>query len=208
MNLFFKSYRIYLIFFLLITSESCFNWGLAQQSKLSLAPWIQEINLPSEYSEIPNETFFRDLEGTLFIGKENGLSILNGPRSSHFPMNGPVYVCGDDSDTLCYVARDDLGFLVKQEDYSFRIISRKHLIPTSRRSFTPSGIQNRSGVVFIYTDKGSFQFSRSEVKFLDKQSEQIDAKPLDSPPNREFLEIIGDRIGIPSDASLHASPDL
>ena len=200
MNLFFKSYRIYLIFFLLITSESCFNWGLAQQSKLNLAPWIQEINLPSEYSEIPNETFFRDLEGTLFIGKENGLSILNGPHSSHFPMNGPVYVCGDDSDTLCYVARNDLGFLVKQEDYSFRIISRKHLIPTSRRSFTPSGIQNRSGAVFIYTDKGSFQFSKSEVKFLDKQSEQIDAKPLDSPPNREFLEMIGDRIGIPYDA--------
>ena len=137
MNLFFKSYRVYLIFFLLITCESCINWALAQQSDLHLTPWIQEVNLPSQYSEIPNETFFRDRHGTLFIGKENGLIIINGPKISQFHMEGPVYVCGDDSDTLYYVSKNDLGFLVREEGGSFRTISRKHLIPASKRSFTP-----------------------------------------------------------------------
>ncbi len=142
MNLFFKSYRLYLIFFLLIACETCFNRGFAQQSELHLTPWIQEINLPSQYSEIPNETFFRDLEGTLFIGKENGLNIISGPSISHFPMNEPVYVCGGDSDTLYYVSENDLGFLLREKGGSFRTISRKHLLPASSRSFTPSGIQN------------------------------------------------------------------
>ncbi len=198
MNLFFKSYRLYLIFFLLIACETCFNRGFAQQSELHLTPWIQEINLPSQFSEIPNETFYRDQGGTLFIGKENGLIIIDGSIVNHFPMNGPVYVCGDGSDTLCYVSQNDLGLLLKQEGNTFRIISRKHLIPASRRSFTPSGVQNSSGSFFIYTDKGDFLFSKSEVKFLDKPGEQIDSPPS-SPPNREFFEMIGDNIGIPAE---------
>ncbi len=199
MNLFFKSYRIYLIFFLLITCESCFNRGFAQAEKLYLSPWIQEINLPSQYSEIPNETFFRDREGALYIGKENGLNILRGQNSWHFPMNGPVYVCEGDSDTLYYVSKNDLGFLLREASGSFRIISRKHLLPTSRRSFTPTGIQSISGVIFINSDKGSFRLTKSEIKFLEKQVEQIEAQPFDTQADKEFLEMIRDKIGIPAD---------
>jgi len=198
MNLFFKSYRVFLIFFLLITCESCINWGLAQQSDLHLTPWIQEINLPSQYSEIPNETFFRDSEGTLFIGKENGLIIISGPYISHFPMDGPIYICEDDSDTLYYVSKNDLGFLLREEGGSFRTISRKHLLPVSKRSFTPTGIQNRSGTILIYSNKGSIRFTKSEIKFLSKQDEQIVEKPSGAPPNKEFVEIIRDKIGIPA----------
>ncbi len=199
MNLFFKSYRNYLIFFLLITCVSCINCGFAQQNDLQMTPWIQEINIPSQYSEIPNETFFRNQQGTLFIGKNSGLSIINGREISHFHMDGPVYVTGDDSDTLYYVSENDLGFLVREEGRSFRTISRKHLLPASRRTFTPSGIQNRSGTIFIYTDIGRFRFSRSEIKFLDNQSEHIEQYPVDTLHNLEFIEMIGDKIGIPVD---------
>jgi adenylate cyclase len=199
MKLFFKSYRVFLIFFLLITCESCIKWGFAQQSDLRLTPWIQEINLPSQYSEIPNETFFRDLHGTLFIGKENGLNIINGRQISHFHMDGPVYVCGNDSDTLYYVSKNDLGFLIREASGSFSTISRKHLIPASKRTFTPLGIQNRSGRIFIYTGTGGFQFSKSEIKFLDKQSEQLEQFLPDTEDNMELIEMIGDKIGIPAD---------
>jgi adenylate cyclase len=199
MHLFFKSYRIYLIFFLLFTCESCFKWGFAQDHGLQLSPWIQEINLPSQYSEIPNETLFRDLEGTLFIGKENGLNIISGPSISHFPMNGPVYVCGGDSDTLYYVSENDLGFILREEGGSYRTISRKHLLPASRRSFTPSGIQNESGLVLIYTNNGTFRLTKSEMKLLDKKDERVEAIPPNELPDKEFLEMIGDKIGIPAD---------
>ena len=198
MNLFFKSYRVFLIFFLLITCESCINWGFAQQSDLHLTPWIQEINLPSQYSEIPNETFFRDTEGTLFIGKENGLIIINGADISHFPMDGPVYICEDDSDALYYVSKNDLGFLIREEGGAFQAISRKHLLPVSKRLFIPTSIQNRSGTIFICSDKGSIRFTKSEIKFLNMQDEQAVTKSDGVPTSKEFLEIIGNKIGIPA----------
>ena len=188
-----------MIFFLLLTCESCFNRGFAQDNSLHLIPWIQEINLPSQYSEIPNETFFRDKEGTLIIGKENGLVILRGQNNWHIPMRGPVYVCGDKSDTLYYVSQNDLGYLLRDAGGSYRTISRKHLLPASRRSFTPSGIQSKGGLVFIYTNIGTFRFTKSEIKLLDKQEEQAETLPPNALPDKEFLEMIGNKIGIPSE---------
>ena len=100
MNLFFKSYRICLIFFLLIAWEPGFNRGMAQERSFYLTPWIQEIKLPSQYNDIPNESFYLDDFGHLFIGKENGLSMVDGKSSIHLHMNGPVYVTGGGLDTL------------------------------------------------------------------------------------------------------------
>jgi adenylate cyclase len=199
MNLFFKSYRIYLIFFLLITCESGMKWGFAQQSDLHLTPWIQEINLPPQYSEIPNETFYRDRQGTLFIGKNSGLSIINGRQIFHFHMDGPVYVTGDGSDTLYYVSGNDLGFLVREKGPTFRTISRKHLLPASLRIFTPSGIQHKLDSVFIYTDIGRFLLSRTKIEFIDPQTGDIEQCPVDTSFNRKVIQKVGEKIGIPAD---------
>lgn len=199
MNLFIKSYRIYFIFFLAITCVSGINRGFAQQGDLLLAPWIQEINLPSQYSEIPNETFFCDSHGTLFIGKNSGLSVINGGQSSYFHLDGPVYVTGNDSDTLYYVSRNDLGFLVREEGHPFRLISRKHLLPVTRRKYTPSGIESSDEGTIIYTDIGLFRFTRSEIKFLDDPKDQIEPAPINIKRNLEIVEMIGDKIGIPPD---------
>ena len=198
MNLFFKSYRIYLIFLMLITCESSINWGFAQQSDLNLIPWIQEIKLPSQYGEIPNETIFRDRHGTLYIGKNNGLSIISGSHMSHLYMDGPVYVTGDGSDTLYYVSRNDLGFLVREKGPSFRSISRIQLLPASQRSFTPSGILKDSAAVFIYTDKGRYRFTRRDIKFIEPRGTPVEQFPVDTVLNRKVIEMIGDHIGIPA----------
>jgi len=198
MNLFFKSYRICLIFFLLITCETCINRGLAQSFDLHLTPWIQEIILPSQYKEIQNETFYRDLNGTLFIGKGNGLSIINGRQISFLHMEGPVFISENGSDSLYYVSKNDLGFLVRQENGLFRTISRIHLLPASKRTFTPTGIHKRSGHFLIYTDAAFIRFSRSEVKYLDKSSEQIEQFASDTAADREFFETISKQIGIPA----------
>jgi adenylate cyclase len=198
MNLFFMSYRIYFIFFLFITCETCINHGIAQESKLHLTPWIQEINLPSQYSEIPNETFFRDHRGTLFIGKSNGLSIINGKEVSHFHMTGPVYVCEDGSDTLFYTSKNDIGFLIRDKDESFHTASRIHLLPVAHRTFTPGGIQYKDGTVVIYTNIGVCHLSRTEIKFHTDSEALTEQAPVDSVFNREVLERIGDKIGIPA----------
>ena len=199
MNLFLKSYRVYLIFFLLITCETCVNRGFAQQSDLWLTPWIQEINLPSPYNEIPNETLFRDLHGTLFIGKENGLHIIDGRNISYIHMTSPVHVGGSGSDTLYFVSGNDLGFLLRQEDGTFEVNSRIHLIPASKRAFAPRGVQNRDGYICIYTNTGCFTFSGTEVKFVEKNSEEYLEFDPESPADVAFIELTGKEIGLTTD---------
>ncbi|MDF1573656.1 MAG: adenylate/guanylate cyclase domain-containing protein [Bacteroidales bacterium] len=164
-----------------------------------MTPWIQEINLPAPYNEIPNETFYRDHGGTLFIGKSSGLNIIDGREFTYFHMDGPVYVCGDDSDTLYYVSQNDLGFILREEGHTFRAISRKHMLPTSHRNFTPSGIQNIAGETYIFSDIGRFLFSRSEIKYLGLHGDRIEETPGNKVQNQEFIKMIGDKIGIPSE---------
>jgi len=192
MNLFIKSYRIFLIFFVLITCVSGISPGFAQDETLYLTPWIQEVVLPEAYREIPNETIFLDREGILYIGKKNGLSIMEGSRVIHLPMAGPVYVAEDGSDTLYYAAENDIGFLIKEADGTFRTISRIYLLPASQRIFIPAGIYNTSGKNFIYADNGVYLLTRSGIQLLTPVAR------VDSARIRELLELVSDRIGLPA----------
>ncbi len=166
MNLFFKSYRNYLIFFLLLTWEPGFNCGMAQESSFYLSPWIQEIKLPVQYSDIPNKSFYLDDLGHLFLGKENGLSIIDGERSIHLHMNGPVYVTGGKSDTLFYAAENDIGFLVMNNRMEFNILTRKHWIPSSQRTFIPSGLIKFKNHYFVVADRGVYSILNDRVKLF------------------------------------------
>jgi len=183
---------------MLITCESSIKCGFAQQSNLELIPWIQEINLPSQYGDIPNETFYRDRHGSLFIGKNNGLTIISGSQMFHLYMNGPVYVTGYGSDTLYYASLNDLGFLVREKGPTYRVVSRLQLLPGSQRLFTPSGILKDSAAVFIYTDKGRYHFTGKDIKFFEPRSTTIEQFPVDTLLNRKIIKMVGDHIGIPA----------
>ena len=154
MNLFFKSYRGYFFFFLFMTCISSCSNGFAQSGALYLTPWIQEINIPAPSHEIANTSLYPDHRGYLLLGKENGIFVMDGRRSSQFLMKGPVYITGDQSDTLIYAARGDVGYLVPDQDHLFKPLSRKHWIPASQRDFTPSGLQILGDHIFILSDRG------------------------------------------------------
>lgn len=173
MNLFFKSYSNYLIFFLLITWETGFNCGMAQQRDLDLTPWIQEIKLPSQYQDIPNKSIHLDQNGRLFIGKENGLSVVDGKGSVHLHMNGPVYVTGGASDTLFYTAENDIGYLIAEDNLNFRVLSRKHWIPSSQRSFIPARLITLNNQHFVITDRGLFLISDNRAEHFTFQGAEI-----------------------------------
>lgn len=163
-----------------------------------MTPWIQEINLPAEYNEIPNETFFRNQQGTIFIGKNNGLSIISGKQIHHIHLNGPVYVTENGSDTLYYVAENDIGFLIKEPESSYRAVSRMHLLPASRRIFIPKGIYNIAGDILIYTNTGVFRLSKSELKILDPGETVSEPIALDELRRKEIIAQIETKIGIPA----------
>ena len=166
MNLFFKSYRYCLIFFLLMTWEPGFKCGMAQESDLYHTPWIQEIKLPSLYNDISNESFFVDNLGHLFIGKENGLTIVNANSSVHLHLDGPVYVNASSSDTLYYTSENDVGYLVMDEKLGFHTQSFKNRIPSRLRTFIPSGLIFFEKNLFINTDRGVYSLTNDHTEFF------------------------------------------
>ncbi len=158
MNLFFKSYGHNLIFLLFTAWVSGINTGYSQQRSYYLTPWIQEVELPDTYREMANESIYLDHHGNLYLGKENGLAIIQGNSITQILMQGPVFVTGNHSDTLFYAASGDVGFLVIRENGEFSLLSRKHWIPASQRDFNPSGIQQFRDHFFVNSDKGVLAF--------------------------------------------------
>jgi len=138
---------------------------------LHFTPWVQEINLPGLYHDIPNVSFYLDRNGALLIGKDNGLTILRGEKLDHLALNGPVYVTGDESDTLYYAAKDDAGYLIREQELDYHIHSRKHLIPASQRSFIPNDIVIFKKSLFICSDKGVYQLSDGRAKLTPFQAD-------------------------------------
>ncbi|MEN8203465.1 MAG: adenylate/guanylate cyclase domain-containing protein [Bacteroidota bacterium] len=143
---------------------------MAQDRKLDLIPWIQEIKLPPLYSDFPNVSFYQNTHGTVFIGKDNGLTILKSENTQHIQLSGPVHVTGYTSDTLYYAATNDMGFLIRDKGPDFRILSRKHLIPASLRTFIPSGIIRYKEDLYIGSDRGIYQLSDGRIRLIPSQA--------------------------------------
>ena len=164
MNLFFKSYRIHLIFFLLITCEPGFNCGMAQDISFYPIPWIQEIILPDLYADIPNESFFLDQFGHLFLGKDNGVTIISGNKSVHLHMDGPVFVSGNGLDSVFFACHNDFGLITNDEYGKYRARSLNERIPVEFRQFIPSQLIHTEEGVFLNADAGIYHFSEGRMK--------------------------------------------
>ncbi|MGW8315905.1 MAG: adenylate/guanylate cyclase domain-containing protein [Bacteroidales bacterium] len=95
------------------------------------------------------------------LGKENGIFIMDGNGNYLLPMKGPVYIAGNQSDTLVYSASGDVGYLVPDKISIFKPFSRKHWIPASQRDFTPGGIELLNDLIFILTDRGVISLQQS-----------------------------------------------
>ncbi|MCK5137183.1 MAG: hypothetical protein KAR19_15470 [Bacteroidales bacterium] len=142
---------------------------MAQETYLYHTPWIQEIKLPSQYTDIPNRSFYLDDLGHLFIGKENGLTIVNGRRSIHLHMDGPVYIAGGCSDSLYYTSGNDVGYLIMDEKLGFHTLSFLGWIPSAHRTFIPSGLVCIDNSLFMNTDRGVYHLSNGRAEFFSFQ---------------------------------------
>jgi len=155
-----------------MTCESGINRGIAQDLPHIPHPWIQEINLPAHFTDIPNESIYLDKDGNLFLGKENGLSIFNGNSFYHLLMNGPVYVTGNGSDTIHYACKNDMGLLLKDKSGRFTLRSLNERISRANREFTPTGLICVEDGVFMPTDRGIYHYRKGRVKYHPVSTEK------------------------------------
>jgi adenylate cyclase len=188
MNLFFKSYRVRLFFFLFITCGTCLNIGKAQSREIFPTPWIQEIELPEYYSDIPNCSFYLDSSGHIFLGKENGLTIITENRSEHLQFKGPVLVTGNGSDTAWYACPNDLGMIFRDTEGNLSIKSFKDRISRAYRDFRPLQLHCLGPALFMNTEAGVYKLEEGQIEvfpFRDAETK------LHAPGNRLLLQVSG-----------------
>jgi adenylate cyclase len=153
-----------LFFFVFITCESCFNSGIAQDSGLYPMPWIQELKLPDYYTHIPNNSFFMDRSGTLFLGKENGLTIVSELRPVHIHMKGPVRVTGNGKDTVFFASENDLGLILRDRNGQYVLITYKDRISRAFREFIPSQLILAGSSLFMNCEKGIYRLTEGRIE--------------------------------------------
>ncbi|MDX2432193.1 MAG: adenylate/guanylate cyclase domain-containing protein [Bacteroides sp.] len=154
-----------MIFFILITCASGINRGIAQDRSLYPLPWVQEINLPEHFNDIPNKSFHLDGNKNLFLGKGNGISIINGKNAYHLSLDGPVYFAGTGPDTVYYASENDMGYLLKDKSGKYTIRSQKDRISRINRNFLPRRMFCLGESVFINTDRGVYQNTKGRIKY-------------------------------------------
>jgi adenylate cyclase len=181
MNLFLKSYKVYLIFFLILALKGSELLGNRQDSIHFLSPRILKYRLPSKHFKTANTSFYKSDQGVIFIGTKNGLMILDGSSSYFTSMEGPVYIAAS-SGQIHYLASNDFGTI----DYnpSFGIQKNSHIddINSHNALFLPYNLISKDSLLIMATSAGVFInkgdqyehlfFRRQECKLL-KTNESI-----------------------------------
>ena len=107
-------------------------------------------------------------------------------------MDGPVYVGGDESDTLYYAAKNDLGFLVRQSNHEYRKISRVHLLSASQRTISPTAYAIEGDHMVFTSVHGSYLISRSRTEFLPDKKTPMMQHGTDTVLFRKLVRQMGD----------------
>ena len=162
MNLFFKSYKIHLIFFLIVALKSYGLLGNMQDSIHYFQPRILKYDLPNKYQRTPNTSFYKSDDGILFIGKENGVLIIDGDSHFFSAMEGPVYITSTASGRVMYLASSDFGHLKYSTKFGVSRESHTEQIPSYHSLFYPVNIVAQDSTIFMATSEAVFVRNKEE----------------------------------------------
>lgn len=166
MNLFFKSYKFYLFFFLAGLLKYAVLLGQERQSSFGLVPETIEFEVSSKYNKTPNTSFCRNKNGVYFIGKEDGLLTIDAGMVNFRPMNAPVYVEKISGDQVVYLTENDFGFIRYSPTSGSEMISRKEMLISHFPDYYPTGIMARDSLAFLATTEGIFVVSGRTTKHI------------------------------------------
>lgn len=177
MNLFFKSYKFYLIFFLTGLLNYAVLLGQESQTSFGLVPETIEFEIPSRYNRTPNTSFCRNEKGVYFIGKEDGFLAIDAGKVVYRPMSAPVYLARLASGQILYLTESDFGLLKYSLSEGPKMISRKERLVSHFPDYYPTGILTKDSVAFLATTEGIFVvtdhttehffFNRQPVRLYD-----------------------------------------
>jgi len=175
MNLFFKSYKFYLFFFLAGLLKYAVLLGQGNESSFQLVPETIEFEIPSKYNRTPNTSFCSNDQGVYFIGKEDGFVTVDGRKVIFTPSNGSVYLAKTAKNEILYLTDNDFGYIRYSLSGGPRMISRREMLVTHSPDYHPTGILAKDSMAFLATTEGIFVITahNAEHFFFNRQPVKI-----------------------------------
>ena len=166
MNLFFKSYKFYIFFFLISVLKCPLLLGHDTDKAYYLIPEIVSFDIPADYSRSPNTSFIRTREGVVYIGKHNGILTIDQDQTFFIPAGDPVFVSLTNSNKVVYLTANDFGFVGYNSITGPVLKSRIKNITAHYHDFYPSEITSGKTHTFLSTSEGVFVLNDSLTKLF------------------------------------------
>lgn len=164
MNLFFKSYKFYIFFFLLYGLKPPLSLGQDIVQFVAMQPEIINYEIPAAFNRAPNTSLCRNNKGVFFIGKENGILVADGDQYSFIPFPDPVFVSITAQNKVIYLTSDDFGFLEYSANSGTVKKSRLGEVNIHFPHFYPYGISQGISSSFLLTSEEVLVMTDSTVK--------------------------------------------
>ncbi|MDT8432268.1 MAG: adenylate/guanylate cyclase domain-containing protein [Bacteroidales bacterium] len=171
MNLFFKSYKFYLFFFLTGLLKYAVLLGQDNESSFQPVPETIEFEIPSKYNKTPNTSFCSNDQGVYFIGKEDGFLTIDAGKAIFTPLNGSVYLARTANNEILYLTNNDFGYIRYTLSGGPGMISRQDMLVTHFPDYYPTGIHVKDTLAFLATTEGIFVVSANSANhfFFNRQ---------------------------------------
>ncbi len=166
MNLFFKSYKFYLFFFLVVFLKSPLLLGHNIDKEYSFIPAIKRFDIPTIYNRSPNTTFIRTQEGVVFIGKQNGMLTVDQDQVYFTATEEPVFLSYTHNDKVVYLTANDFGFIEYDHLAGPRMLSEIKKVKANFLDFYPSEIASGRSNTFFSTSEGVFVLNDISAKLF------------------------------------------
>ncbi len=166
MNLFFKSYKFYLFFFLTAFLNSPLLLGHNANKEHNFLPAIKRFDIPATYNRSPNTTFIRTPEGIVFIGKHNGVLTIDQDEVHFLATEEPVFLSYTHNDKVAYLTANDFGFLEYDHLTGPKMRSKIKKLKANFLDFYPSEIASGRSNTFMSTSEGVFVLNNSSAQLF------------------------------------------
>ncbi|MEX0981915.1 MAG: adenylate/guanylate cyclase domain-containing protein [Bacteroidales bacterium] len=166
MNLFLKSYKFYLFFFLVVFLKSPLLLGHNTDKGYNFIPAIKRFDIPAIYNRSPNTTFIRTSEGVVFIGKHNGMLTVDQDQVYFTATEEPVFLSYTYNDKVVYLTANDFGFI--EYDHRTGPVMRSEIkkVKANFLDFYPSEIASGRSNTFLSTSEGVFVLNDNSAKLF------------------------------------------